>query len=800
MALSSDLISQFVKITKDSTDVKKETTVYGTTVSYNNAIYVKLDGSDLLTPIETTADVKADERVIVMIKDHTAMVTGNISSPSASSNDLKDVSNKVDAAGAKITEFQTVIADKVSTDQLEAEIGRIDTLVSENVIIKDKLTANEADIDDLQADNVTISGKLTANEAAIANLQTDKLDASIADITFATIEDLNATNITVTNLEGAYGDFKVLTTDRLTANEADIDDLQANKLSATDANLKYANIDFSNIGKAAIEEFYSKSGLIDDLVVGDGTITGTLVGVTIKGDLIEGGTVVADKLVVKGEDGLYYKLNTDGVTTEAEQTDYNSLNGSVITAKSITATKISVNDLVAFDATIGGFKITDDAIYSGVKSSVNNTTRGIYQDNDGQFAIGDGFNYLKYYQDTDGSYKLEISAKSIKFTASNKDLETVIEEVKNTADDAINSEVGGKNLLRGSNITELASDQSWEDGHFKVGSGGDGVGSIVSITDTPIPGINNAVQILENTTGNRDIAQNVTPVLANKEYTFSVWVKGTGTLLVRVGMNLDTGWAADKTIFRDNIAYTSWTRFVKTFTTGSTIAERTMQFGITGACNEMLFIGPKLEIGNKATDWTPAPEDVDSSISSLEDNFEGRLDEVNASIESAQSSIDQLTNMISNLVTDDNGGSLMTQTTDGWTFNMSSITDNLTAIKDAMADMETDQNESYSKLDALTNLVDEIANKTAYITMSTDDNGDPCIELGKTDSLFKVRITNTAIDFLEGSSILAYASNKTFYTDTLIVKNELQIGEGPGFVWRTRENGNMGLVYISQGG
>ena len=63
-------------------------------------------------------------------------------------------------------------------------------------------------------------------------------------------------------------------------------------------------------------------------------------------------------MVVKGSDGLYYKLNTDGSTVESEQTEYNSLNGSVITAKSITATKISVDDLVAFGATIGGFNIT----------------------------------------------------------------------------------------------------------------------------------------------------------------------------------------------------------------------------------------------------------------------------------------------------------------------------------------------------------------------------------------------------------------------------------------------------------
>ena len=80
MSLSSDLISQFVKITKDDTKKQTESTVYGTVV-YDGKPYVKIDGSDLLTPVTTTTDVQDGERVTVLIKNHTATVTGNISSP-----------------------------------------------------------------------------------------------------------------------------------------------------------------------------------------------------------------------------------------------------------------------------------------------------------------------------------------------------------------------------------------------------------------------------------------------------------------------------------------------------------------------------------------------------------------------------------------------------------------------------------------------------------------------------------------------------------------------------------------------
>lgn len=423
MALSSDLISQFVQITQEKKE-SKETTVYGTIVEYDGGKYVRLDGSDLLTPISTTADALNGERVTVMIKDHTALVTGNISSPSARTDTVKEM-------GTKISEFEIVIADKVSTERLEAEIARIDTLVAENVTIKERLDANEASINTLTANDATITGKLTAAEAEIETLKTTKLDATVAEITYATIKSLEATDAKINNLEAAYGSFRDLTTDKLTAVDASIANLEATKLSATDADLKYANIDFANINMAAVKKLFTDSGIIKDLIVSDGKITGELVGVTIKGDLIEANTLKADKLVIKGSDGLYYKLNVDslGETTASSDEKYkNGLDGSVIIAKSIVAEKIAVDDLVAFDATIGGFNITETSIYSGVKASADNTTRGIYLDRDGQLAVGDANNYLKYYKDADGNYKLEVSAQSIKFSASNKTLEATLGE------------------------------------------------------------------------------------------------------------------------------------------------------------------------------------------------------------------------------------------------------------------------------------------------------------------------------------------------------------------------------------
>lgn len=420
MALSSDIVSQFAKIVTLQETKPVVTTVTGKAVSYDGILYVQLDGSDQLTPIaSSTAGIKDGDRVTVQIKNHSVTVTGNMSSPSAGKDDIDDINGSLGDMGDQITEFEIAIGNKVDVIEFDAVKGRVDTLEADNVTIKDRLTATEANIGKLEADNVTINEKLTAAEAEIDNLDATKLSADIADLKYATIENLNATNADINNLEATYAQFEQTTTNRLEAAEAVIGDLDAT----------YATIDFANIGEAAVENLFAKSGIIEDLVVSGGHITGELVGVTIKGDLIEGGTVVADKLVVKGSDGLYYKLNTDGVTTEAEQTEYNSLNGSVITAKSITATKIAVDDLVAFDATIGGFVIDEDSIHTNTKASVDSPARGIYLDNDGQVAFGDSTNYLKYYKDTDGTYKLDISAGSLRMASTGQTVEEAIAKV-----------------------------------------------------------------------------------------------------------------------------------------------------------------------------------------------------------------------------------------------------------------------------------------------------------------------------------------------------------------------------------
>lgn len=435
MALSNEIVSQFAKLTNGNKETEKEDILYGTVVISDGKKYVRLDGSNMDTPISSTTNIKANDRVMVMIKDHAAIVTGNITSPSADQESVDDLNNKTDDISNQVTKFGIIVSYKISTEDITALNATFEAMKAISGKFSE-LDAVTAEIETLQAKIASVE-YLDANDISAINAEIENIQANFGSFTGVTTEDLNAFNAEITNLTARVGNFTYVSTEVLNAMKATIRDLDTKKLSAEQADLKYANIDFSNIGEAAIEKVFADSGIIKDLVVSGGKITGELVGVTIKGDLIEGNTIKADKLVVKGSDGIYYKLNFEGGTfSEGEEVPTDGLHGSVIVANSITAEKIRVDDLVAFGATIGGFHITNDSLYSGVKSTVDNTTRGIYLDNNGQIAFGDSNSYIKYYQDQNGDYKLEISAGSILIGSSGKNVETIVDDAQSTADAA----------------------------------------------------------------------------------------------------------------------------------------------------------------------------------------------------------------------------------------------------------------------------------------------------------------------------------------------------------------------------
>ena len=86
MELSNSLLRDFAKGAKDSssTNNKSESYFYGVAVVEDGDIYVVLDGTNIRTPVTSTVEVSTGDRVIVLMKRHSATITGNITDPVSS--------------------------------------------------------------------------------------------------------------------------------------------------------------------------------------------------------------------------------------------------------------------------------------------------------------------------------------------------------------------------------------------------------------------------------------------------------------------------------------------------------------------------------------------------------------------------------------------------------------------------------------------------------------------------------------------------------------------------------------------
>lgn len=436
MALSKNLISDFVKATTDDKKTAEETTLYGTIVEYNGSKYVRLDGSDMLTPYTATVAAKAGERVRVSVGKHSATVTGNVSSPAARTGDVEELGQKVDT-------FDAVVANKATIKDLEVERARVDDLVADNVVIKNQLTADSAEIKDLKADNVDIKGKLTARDAEIENLKANKIDAEVVSANYATIKNLEATQASVkelsankaniTDLTAATGridklESKDIETDKLIAGKADIADLTAatgridnleSKNIETDKLVAgKADIDLVNVNNAWINKGVLKDGSIGSAAIHEGAVTNAKIAdatieaakiKSIDADSIVAGTIKTERLIITGPDGqdsIVKAINIANGVSEAE-----------VNGQKIQAASIDVVDLSAFQAKIAQFDMSQNAIYSG-KLAINDPTSGVYISTTG-LGLGDGAltskkeSPIQMY--ADGVFKLKGKNSSLEF-------------------------------------------------------------------------------------------------------------------------------------------------------------------------------------------------------------------------------------------------------------------------------------------------------------------------------------------------------------------------------------------------
>lgn len=209
---------------------------------------------------------------------------------------------------------------------------------------------------------------LTADKAYIENLK-----ASIADIGYLTADEADIKYATIASLEVVDGKIDNLETIAITTNNLSAKVADLGYLNADTADLKYANIELSNIDVANVGTFFANVGLIDRATIVDGHITGFLDSVEVNANKITAGTLVADRILLKGsEDGLLYALNNLG---ELTSTTVDTLDGYVLTDRTINADKIVASSITANELDVDSI-FADSAVVERIFAQ-NITATGI---------------------------------------------------------------------------------------------------------------------------------------------------------------------------------------------------------------------------------------------------------------------------------------------------------------------------------------------------------------------------------------------------------------------------------------
>lgn len=389
MNLPKNLIKEFVKVTNDSKKEPSEVYRYGKIVMHGSNPYIKIDGADTETPVDTTCHVEDGDRAMVLIKDHTATVTSNISNPTAGSKQVEKIDNfiagnltteKLDARYASVNNLNATNANvedlkakAITTDNLNAKLVETDALTATNARVA-TLESTTVKSDELKAKYATIQ-QLQSDYATIENLTSNYSKTSELDAKFATIKELHSNYTDTEHLDATYAKISTLEADYaktsvLDSKFATINELHSDYMKAKDIRADYAHVDLANVTTESVGTLLADSGVLKSSTIVDGKVTGELDAVTLNADRITAGTLTADRLLLKGSDkGVLYELNNSGDLTS---TNVDTLDGGVLTDHTITADKLVAKSITSNEIATG--TLTIDNMGSQLKADINSIT------------------------------------------------------------------------------------------------------------------------------------------------------------------------------------------------------------------------------------------------------------------------------------------------------------------------------------------------------------------------------------------------------------------------------------------
>ena len=176
----------------------------------------------------------------------------------------------------------------------------------------------------------------------------------------------------------------------------------------------------------------------------------------------------------------------------------------------------------------------------------------------------------------------------------------------------------------------------------------------------------------------------------------------------------------------------------------------------------------KLEKGNRATDYTAAPEDAEESLelklSSVRAQISTEADSIRQEVQATYALASDMTQVRSQV------GTLSEQTESNYTWAV-------TRINQLQQDL-TNAHEATEE---------ELAIFRTYMTF--DEDG---LMIGKTGNPFTFRVVNDRLAFYMNDTEVAYLSNNKLYVTQAEILSKLIIGR---FAFEPQTNGNLSLIY-----
>lgn len=284
--LNQELINQFAKLLNSQNGVSEtnESVLYGTAKVSNGDVTVLFDGADIETPCDFAVTVKNGDRVKVELRNHTAVVTANMTDQAASSSDLKTTTDNLAETAFVVAALN---ATTIRTDNFSAKIAQI----------------SDADITSLSARTVNA----------------DSVTTAIVNATDVQAETIGSKVVNAETIKAAVADVGYLTADKIEAETGDFLKIHSEKLDADIA-------------------------LLRDVIIEDSIIKGTLDAININAANIVAGQLIVDRFIKHDlETDTYRVLELD----DEGQEYWGTINGDVLTEYSINANKINVADLFA---------------------------------------------------------------------------------------------------------------------------------------------------------------------------------------------------------------------------------------------------------------------------------------------------------------------------------------------------------------------------------------------------------------------------------------------------------------------